>query len=122
MTSNFSATTGLLDKPQDRRDALARTVAAHRCGGGGAWGGAHVPLLAQALAQLADAAGQRRYDLEQVADQPVGSEPEDRRVRIAVDRDDDVGVLHPHLVLDLAGDAAGDVQAGPHRLSRLAHL
>src|SRR5262245_62546354 len=78
--------------------------------------------LGEALVQLAGTARKRRPDLEHVAHQPVGRHTEDRRVRVAVDGDDNVRFLHADLVLDLAGDAAGDVQARSHGLSGLADL
>jgi hypothetical protein len=47
---------------------------------------------------------------------------EDRRVGVLVDRDDRARPLHSHLVLDCAGDAAGDVELGRDGLARLADL
>ena len=46
----------------------------------------------------------------------------ERRVRIAVHRDDRLGILHPDAMLDRPGDADGDVDRRPDRLPRLAHL
>src|SRR5205085_11203776 len=42
--------------------------------------------------------------------------------RILVDRDDHVRALHPHLVLDRAGDPARDVELGRDAPARLADL
>jgi hypothetical protein len=47
---------------------------------------------------------------EQILDEPVVGDAEDRRLLVLVDRDDDLGVLHPGQVLDRAADAGGDVE------------
>ena len=52
----------------------------------------------------------RRNDLEQVADDAVVGDLENRRVGILVDRDDRVRALHADQVLDGAGDAEREVQ------------
>src|SRR5581483_6877586 len=65
---------------------------------------------------------QLRDDLVQVADDAEVAELEDRGVRILVDRDDDVRVLHADLVLDRARDAEGDVELRRDGLARLADL
>src|ERR1700693_5379701 len=64
--------------------------------------------------------GQPRYDLVEITDDGDVAEPEDRRGRILVDRDDRRRALHPHLVLDRAGDATGEVELRLHRLAALA--
>src|SRR4051812_13027321 len=51
-----------------------------------------------------------RHRGEQVGLESVVGDLEDRRLRVLVDRDDDLRVLHPREVLDGAADAAGDVQ------------
>src|SRR5581483_11488071 len=66
--------------------------------------------------------GQLWNDLVHVADDAEIGELEDRRVRILVDRDDDVRALHAHLVLDSAGDAERDIELRRDRLTRLADL
>ena len=65
---------------------------------------------------------QLRHDLEQVADQAVIGDLEDRRLLVLVDGDDDLAVLHAGQVLDGAGDADGDVELGRHDLAGLADL
>ena len=66
--------------------------------------------------------GQRRHDFEQIADDSVIGHFEDRSVGIFVDRDDGLRALHPHQVLNRAGDADGDVDLGRHRLAGAADL
>src|SRR3954454_4165586 len=66
--------------------------------------------------------GQLRHDLVEVADHPEVAELEDRRVRVLVDREDVLGVLHPDLVLDRAGDARRQVQLRRDGLPGLADL
>src|SRR5919201_1777812 len=84
------------------------------------------PLLASAIALGAllglHRLGQLGHDLVQVTDDAEVGELEDRRVRVLVDRDDVLRVLHAHLVLDGAGDARGEVELGRHRLAGLADL
>ena len=58
----------------------------------------------------------------QVADDAEVRELEDRRVRVLVDRDDRLRALHADLVLDRAGDAAGDVERRRDRLAGLPDL
>ena len=58
----------------------------------------------------------------EVADDPEVGELEDRRVRVLVDREDVLGVLHPDLVLDRARDPGGEVQLRRDRLAGLADL
>src|SRR6185436_7160551 len=47
---------------------------------------------------------------------------EDRRLRVLVDRDDDLAVLHAGQVLDRARDAGGDVELRRDDLAGLADL
>src|SRR5665811_73432 len=61
-------------------------------------------------------------DLEEVADDEHVGEVRDRRVRVAVDRDDRLGRLHADLVLDRPGDAEGEVEPRLHDLAGLADL
>ena len=76
---------------------------------------------AQALAAL-ELFGELGHELEQVADQAVVGDLEDRRLLVLVDRDDHLAVLHPGQVLDGAGDADRDVELGRHDLAGLADL
>src|SRR5258705_6049098 len=57
----------------------------------------------------AQSRSQCRHKVEHVANQPVVGNAEDRRVRIPVDRDDHLRVLHARQMLDCATDAAGNV-------------
>src|SRR5437763_9656378 len=52
----------------------------------------------------------RRHDLEQVADDAVVGDLEDRRVGILVDGDDRARALHADEMLDRAGDAEREIQ------------
>src|SRR5207249_2168493 len=61
-------------------------------------------------------------ELVQVADDADVAELEDRRVGVLVDGDDDARALHADLVLDRAGDPAGDVELRRDRLSGLPDL
>src|SRR5256885_16059792 len=63
-----------------------------------------------------------RYDLEQVADDPVITDLENRRVLVLVDRDDDLRRAHAGEVLDRARDPDRDVERRGDGLPRLAHL
>src|SRR5438132_4582626 len=74
------------------------------------------------LEELLELLRQLRHDLEQVADDAVVGDLEDRRLGILVDRDDGARALHPHEMLDGAGDAEGDVELGRHRLTRAPDL
>src|SRR6266576_4876647 len=66
--------------------------------------------------------GELRDYLMHVADDAQVGVFEDGRVRVLVDGDDRPGALHPHLVLDRAGDSAGDVELRRDRLACLADL
>src|SRR5690242_4862703 len=65
---------------------------------------------------------QFRQELEQVADQAIVGDREDRRVGILVDGDDDLRILHAGEVLDRAGYATGNVEVGGNHLAGLADL
>ena len=69
-----------------------------------------------------DQLGQLGDDLVEVADDAEVGELEDRRVRVLVDRDDHVRALHADLVLDRAGDPAGDVELRRDALPGLPDL
>ena len=66
--------------------------------------------------------GQLRQHGVQVAHDAEIGEVEDRRVRVLVDRDDRAAARHADLVLDRAGDAAGDVELRADRLAGLTDL
>src|SRR4051795_3881159 len=86
-------------------------------------GGNSIGAVDTALALLRlHCLGQLGQDLVVVADDAEVGELEDRRVRILVDRDDVLGVLHTDLVLDRAGDARREVQLRRDGLARLADL
>src|SRR4051794_5378836 len=74
------------------------------------------PRSARPRAELGDHRGD---DLEQVADDDDVRELGDRRIGVAVHGDDRIRGLHPHLVLDRAGHAEGEVEL---RLDDLAGL
>ncbi len=65
---------------------------------------------------------QLRHGGEQVRHQAVVGHGEDRRVRILVDGDDHLGILHARQVLDGAGDADGDVELRRDDLAGLPDL
>src|SRR5688572_19571920 len=58
------------------------------------------------------------HDLEEVANDAVVGNLEDRRIGVFVDGHDGPRALHPHDVLNGAGDADGDIQRRRHRLAR----
>src|SRR5499426_1198068 len=60
--------------------------------------------------------------LEQVGDQAVVGDLEDRGFLVLVDGDDDFGILHAGQVLDGAGNADRDVELRRHHFAGLAHL
>src|ERR1019366_9571435 len=61
-------------------------------------------------------------DLVEVSHDAEVREFEDRRVGVLVDRDDVLRGLHPHLVLDRAGDPRGQIQLRRDRLAGLSDL
>ncbi len=63
-----------------------------------------------------------RQGFEQVGDEAVVGDLEDRCLLVLVDRDDDLRVLHAGQMLDRTGDAAGDVEIGCDHLAGLADL
>src|ERR1700710_6634 len=99
-------------------NSLGGTAGMRAPPGGRNWG------LSRSSAALLgfDRRGQFGDDLVQIADDAEIRELEDRRVRILVDREDVLVVLHPDLVLDRAGDARREVQLRRHRLTGLADL
>ena len=80
------------------------------------------PRPAAQPARARSAASSAGADLEQVADDDQVGELGDRRVRVAVDRDDRLGGLHPDLVLDRAADPEREVERRLHDLAGLADL
>src|SRR5258706_2745232 len=64
----------------------------------------------------------RRDDLEEIPDDAVVGDLEDRRVGILVDRDDGVRAFHADQMLNGAGDAEREVQLPRDRLARAADL
>src|SRR5688572_28341138 len=81
-----------------------------------------VPEAAGSARPFAQLREDRLADLDEIADHDHIREVSDRRVRIAVDRDDRGGGLHADLVLDGAADAHREVELGLHDLARLADL
>src|SRR5947209_12353984 len=63
-----------------------------------------------------------RQDLEQIADNAVIGDLEDRRLLVLVDRDDDLGVLHAGELLDRPRDADRDIEPSRHELASPSHL
>src|ERR687893_576856 len=77
---------------------------------------------ARLRARLAEFAVEFRQDGEQVADEAVIRDLEDRGLLVLVDRHDDLGILHPRQVLDRPRDAHRDVEVRRHHLAGLADL
>jgi len=71
---------------------------------------------------LAERIHQLRYDFKQIPNQTVIRHLEDRRIRILVDGNDDLGFLHPGQMLDGAGDADREVKLRRDDLAGLADL
>ena len=71
---------------------------------------------------LTDCSHQLWHHFEQIANQPVIRDLEDRRIGILVDGDDDLRFLHPGQMLDRPGDADGDVKLRRDDLAGLADL
>ena len=72
--------------------------------------------------ELAEFVGELRQRLEEIGDQAVIGDLEDRRLLVLVDGDDDLGILHAGEMLDGAGDADRDVEVGRDDLAGLADL
>ena len=72
--------------------------------------------------RLPSSASSSGTSLEQVADQAVIGDLEDRRFFVLVDGDDHLAVLHAGEMLDGAGDADGDIEFGRDDLAGLADL
>src|SRR5690349_19537044 len=68
-------------------------------------------------ADLADLLGQHRDGFEEVTDDAVIGDVEDRRFGIFIDGHDRARVLHSDQVLDRAGDSEGHVKFRRDRLS-----
>src|SRR5260370_3598676 len=76
-------------------------------------------LLVQEVFELL---GEEGGDLEEVTDDAVVGDLEDRRLRVLVDRADHLGGPHAGQVLDRAGDAEAQVELGRDRAPGLADL
>src|SRR5215217_5083696 len=63
-----------------------------------------------------------RQDREQIADEAVVCDLEDRGFLVLVDGDDDLAVLHAGEMLDRTGNADRDVELRSHHLARLPDL
>src|SRR6185312_16071445 len=63
-----------------------------------------------------------RDELEEIADDAVIGDLEDRRFFVLVDRDDDFRILHAGQMLDRAGNADRDIEVGGDDLAGLADL
>src|SRR5688500_2519745 len=63
-----------------------------------------------------------RHRLEEILDQPVVRDRENRRLGVLVDRDDHLAVLHAREVLDRARDADRYVELGSYDLAGLPDL
>src|SRR5216117_2008136 len=74
------------------------------------------------LEELLELLRQLRHDLEQVGDDPVVGDPEDRRLGILVDGDDHLRRAHPGQVLDRARDAEAHIELGRDRPAGLTDL
>src|SRR6185437_5396394 len=74
------------------------------------------------IAELGQLFVHLRDRLEQVCDQSVIGDLEDRCFFVLVDGGDDLGVLHAGQMLNGAGDADRDVEIGSHDLAGLADL
>src|SRR5216117_1237843 len=74
------------------------------------------------LEELLELLRQLRHDLEQVADDAVVGDLEDRRLRVLVDGDDHLRRAHAGQVLDRARDAEAHVELGRDGPAGLADL
>src|SRR5258708_6372960 len=108
-----------------RRHARCRAPSARRrrCRYGGSRRPAPWPARpGRSLLALPELLVELRQDLEQIANETVIGDLEDRRLLILVDRDDDLGILHPGEMLDGARDADRDIELGRDDLAGLADL
>src|SRR5512133_1990002 len=74
------------------------------------------------LPQCPDPLDEFRNDLEQITDNAVMSNFENRRFLIAINGDDQIRILHPDQMLDGAAYTAGYVDLGTHCFTCLANL
>src|SRR6202042_877288 len=79
----------------------------------------HGRSLAPDLRELRGELWQCRVE---IGDQAVIGDLEDRRLLVLVDRDDDLGILHPRQMLDRARDADRDIELWRHHLAGLPDL
>ena len=82
----------------------------------------HPGLLQNAKSEGSERLFELRQDGEEVADEAVVGDLEDRRLLVLVDGDDDLRVLHAGEMLDGAGDADRDVELRRDDLAGLADL
>ena len=74
------------------------------------------------LAELAEFGFEFRHRLEEIGDEAVIGDLEDRRFLVLVDRDDRLRIFHAGEVLDRAGNADRDIDFGRNDLAGLADL
>src|SRR3979490_1820632 len=74
------------------------------------------------LQELFELFGEERSDLEEVADDAVVGDLEDRRLGILVDRADHLRRAHAGQVLDGAGNPEAQIELGRDRAAGLADL
>jgi hypothetical protein len=80
------------------------------------------PVLRAYLPSFGEFGVEFGHDGEEIADEAVIGDLEDRRLLVLVDGDDDLRILHAGEMLDRAGDADRDVEVGRHDLAGLADL
>src|SRR5712692_5224824 len=67
--------------------------------------------------ELAELGGELRQRLEQIGDETVVGDLEDRSLLVLVDGDDHLRILHAGEVLDGAGNPDRDIELGRHDLA-----
>ena len=65
---------------------------------------------------------QGRNNLEQITNNAIIGNIENRRVRILVYGNNDLGCFHAGQMLYLSGNSAGDIEVGAHRAAGLSYL
>src|SRR6185369_13339396 len=84
--------------------------------------GTRGPAAGRSLLALTELLVEFGQNLEQIADQAVIGDLENRRFLVLVDRDDDLRVLHAGEMLDRTGNADREVQLRRDDLAGLADL
>lgn len=79
-------------------------------------------LVARLRKEMLEPFRQQRHDLEQIPDDTVIGNAENRGFGVFVYGDDDPGLAHARQMLDSAADAAGDVKLGGNGFARLPDL